>query len=282
LDFTTFYLDDGVLGGTSRAVKLYCIILEKSLADVGLTLSQEKCEIVPAALNGNSIAYGTFNGFKFNAAGNFKLLGAPFGSTAFCSEHTRKRKQKAEQLLKEVAGLQDTQSAMHLLRQCVSFCKLAYSVRIVPPCMHREALQEFTTDVKAAVTEMLDAEVDDRAWGQAKLAIKRSGLGLRAAEDHAAAAFLASVSSVQNLCQSIDSAFDVEDSGGHLQVVNTRQQFRDSILPDAVVDIEGGRQRHKYLSSLIDAKLEKMEVAAAGRRCVPSYPCSPCTEQGLG
>ena len=74
--------------------------------------------------------------------------------------------------------------------------------------------------------------------------------------DHDAAAFLASVSTTQDLCGSIDGAFDVDDAGGHLQLATTRRQFRDSILPDAVADVEGSRHRQKFLSALIDAKLQ--------------------------
>ena len=80
----------------------------------------------------------------FVPSGNFKFLGAPFGTATHCTGHTRKGKQKAEDLLKRIRAMPDAQSAMLLIRQCVSFCKLAYSARTVPPGLHCVALQEFS------------------------------------------------------------------------------------------------------------------------------------------
>ena len=155
-----FNLGDGVLAGSSRAVTPLTVLLEQSLEDVGLSLQREKCEIVLASGNAHQIPSARFDGFKFNCSGNFKLLGAPFRSTDFCTEHTRKRKDKAGALLHEIAGLPDPQSAVHLVRQCVSFHKLAHSVRTVPPCIHQDALKEFTADFRAGTTQVIEAEVE--------------------------------------------------------------------------------------------------------------------------
>ena len=127
MDFAVFYLDDGVLGGSSRAVKDFCLFLEKGFGEVGLNMQRDKCEIVPAARAGHLVDTELFNGFNFNSTGDFKLLGAPFGSAVFCAAHTEKRRAQAEELLKKVSAMQDAQSALHLIRQCVSFSKLVYS-----------------------------------------------------------------------------------------------------------------------------------------------------------
>ena len=94
LDFVAFYLDDGVLGGTSRATLKFCEKLERQLLDVGLTMQRSKCKVIPAAGHCHGIPEGAYGDFDFDAEGNFELLGAPFGSAAFCCGHTRKRKQK--------------------------------------------------------------------------------------------------------------------------------------------------------------------------------------------
>ena len=77
LDFVTFYLDDR-FGGSSRAVRLFCTLLAKGLNDVGLTLQQDKCEIIPSATEGHGVSSDAFADFNFNSTGNFKLLGASF------------------------------------------------------------------------------------------------------------------------------------------------------------------------------------------------------------
>ena len=175
--------------------------MTESLASVGLTMQRDKCEIVPAAGINHGVDLDSFSGFLFNASGNFKLLGAPFGSPLFCAEHTQKRRKKAEELLKKVSAMEDAQSSLHLIRNCVSFCKLVYSARTVPPDLHRSVLLEFSGDLRAALTEVAGASLDERAWEQAKLRSKNGGLGIRGPEDHCSAAYLASLMECKQLCQ---------------------------------------------------------------------------------
>ena len=257
LDFKVFYLDDGVAAGSSRAVRLFCTLLEASFADIGLILQRDKCEIIPAAGINNAIPPTLFQGFVFNVSRNFKLLGAPFGSKEFCEHHTGKRREKAVALLQRVANLQDTQCAMHLVRQCASFCKLAYSIRAVPPSLHENSLKEFSTDMRYALQQMMSSHIDDAGWTQARLGIKAGGLGLRGAHDHAAAAFLSSTMACRNLCASIDQNFDYSDSANDLGLAETRSAFLTQVLPDAVLDLDGSSRSQKFLSRLIDAKIEQ-------------------------
>ena len=45
---------------------------------------------------------------------------------------------KAEELLQKISAMSDVQSALHLVRNCVSFCKLSYSIRTVSPSLHAD------------------------------------------------------------------------------------------------------------------------------------------------
>lgn len=254
LHLTAFFLDDGVVGGSSQAVHRFCELVELGLADIGLKLNQAKCEIIPTAAEHHTCDPMQFADYQFNPTGNFKLLGAPFGSAIFCAEHTRKRAQKAVLLLQKVAALSDTQTALHLTRQCASYCKLAYSMRVVPPVLHGEVLQAFSADIRTALEELLQADAGDRGWAQAKLAIRRGGLGIRGAEDHASAAYIASLQSTMRLCGCIDSAFDTTDTSGHLYQDASLADYASSVLPDAAA---AARQSQKRMSAMIDAKLEQ-------------------------
>lgn len=113
-------------GGSSRAVRDFCLRLEVLLDSAGLSLQPSKCVIVPAAGLANRVPSSAFPAFAFLEAGDFKLLGSPFGSPEFCNLHTRKRAQKAEELLAKVAGMEDVQSALLLTRHCTSFSKLVF------------------------------------------------------------------------------------------------------------------------------------------------------------
>ena len=111
--------------------------------------------------------------------------------------------------------MEECQTGLLLLRACASYCKLAYSARAVPPSLHRAALQSFSADLRNGLEVLAEAELPDTAWAQAQLGILHGGLGLRAAERHAPAAYVASVWSCQHLCARIDPAYQLLEDGGH-------------------------------------------------------------------
>eukprot|EP00973_Karenia_brevis_P053565 7443605-Karenia_brevis.AAC.1 len=88
------------------------------------------------------------------------------------------------------------------------------------------------------------------------MGIKKGGLGLRGAHEHASAAFLASIGMVRSLCQSIDDGFDFCDPLDNLGAEHSRSEFIQRVLPEAAVDLDNGEHSQKYLSGLIDARLE--------------------------
>ena len=49
LDFVAFYLDGGTVAGDAEAVQLFARTFEAEIAALGLSLSESKCEVVPAA-----------------------------------------------------------------------------------------------------------------------------------------------------------------------------------------------------------------------------------------
>jgi len=243
-----------VLGGTSRAVRHFCTTLETRFQDVGLSVQRDKCEIIPCAGSGHNVPPNVFEGFALKADGNFKLLGAPFGTAAFCTAHTQKRHNKAKELLRRLVGMQETQCSLLLLRHCGAFNKLAYSMRTVPVTLHNHALKEFDNEIRAALTTLADADVDQRAWQQAQLGIKRGGLGLRSTQERASSAFLASTSACVVMCRAIDACFDRGDTGNHLCLNDANTDLSARILPDAAIGLDGSRPRQKELSRLVDAK----------------------------
>ena len=64
-------------------------------------------------------------------------------------------------------------------------------------------LQEFDSASREALSRILGGPISDLSWQQAKLPISMGGVGLRAAEDHAAAAFSTSLLSSQPLLRSL-------------------------------------------------------------------------------
>ena len=76
LDIMAFFLDDGVMTGSDRAVAEAVRLLKGHFADVGLEFNEGKCEVI-AACEQHDIARASFPRFDWLEHGNFKLLGAP-------------------------------------------------------------------------------------------------------------------------------------------------------------------------------------------------------------
>ncbi len=245
LDLCVFYLDDGVLAGSSRAVSLFCNLLRAELEDIGLEMSFSKCEVIPAAKDQHSISASLFSGFLWVLSGDFKLLGAPLGSQEFCTEHTGARNLKAEKLLNSIAQLENAQCSYLLAKQCAGFAKLAYSIRTVPPEMHRAALQSFSARLRDALASIAgDVFMEDRCWQLAQLSIRNGGVGIRAVDRHAAAAYLASVLSCSECCRAVDPAFDTSDACGGLRLDSTLLDFNAGILEAARGELRPDNASH--------------------------------------
>ena len=170
LEVCTFFLDDGCLAGSDRAVKTMMGALERNFGSIGLSLEHGKSEIIPAA-GANYLGNVAFENMPVNLSGNFKLLGVPFGAPAFVNAHAAKRAGRAEAVLGELEALDDPQSALHLLRQCDSVCNVVYSMRTTPPDLHREALAGLSRGIREALGAVLHQELDDNSWRLANLGL---------------------------------------------------------------------------------------------------------------
>jgi hypothetical protein len=100
IDLANFYLDDGMVAGSAAAVLHWLTFVEEAFGQVGLELCRSKCIVVPAA--GGDTHSHMFQGMQWNKGGDFKLLGAAFGSIQFCTDHLRKRSTKAKQIMDEL------------------------------------------------------------------------------------------------------------------------------------------------------------------------------------
>ena len=143
LGLRVFYLDDGVLAGAQESVAAAINFLEVELGEIGLSMKRSKCELVPVAGRAHAVDPTIFGRFEFRESGDFKLLGAAFGSSEFCTDLLIKRCVKAKHLLGQIGAMGDAQTALLLTRNCAGFCKVAYSMRTVPPMAHAKALGEF-------------------------------------------------------------------------------------------------------------------------------------------
>jgi len=266
LELVYAYLDDLCLAGDAASVSAALSVLKERCTRIGLRLStgsadgadKDKCEVILTAGEASTVDLGLFpNDFKVTRDRNFELLGGPIGSPSWCNQHTQKRVEKAVQVLQALGEVPDPQVALQLLRRCASFCKLLYSVRVVPSAFHAEALKGFDAQVRACFEQFTCLHPDDEQWSQAALPTNSGGLGLRSAAEHSSAAFLSSRTSCFQLCRELDPNHVFQSSDGvtppperiALNTYNNQVNDNDRVTPELT-----GKLSQKTLSAAIDKR----------------------------
>jgi hypothetical protein len=109
----------------------------------------------------------------------------------------------------------------------------------------------------------LGTAVDDASWRQAQLGTASGGLGLRSADAHAPAAYLASSTCSLELCQKIDPGFSWDDAGlgtvagqHNTCVPATKRVSMD--LPPA--EAEGGLKQSDLSEALDEAQFASLKA----------------------
>ena len=121
---------------------------------------------------------------------------------------------KSTCVLQALGEAPDPQIALKLLRSCASFCKLLYSIRVVPSHVHAQALHGFDAQVRACFEQFTCLHPEGDHWTQATLPTSSGGLGLRSVAQHSNAAFLASRTSCYELCRELDPAHTLQSTDG--------------------------------------------------------------------
>ena len=80
LDYKAFFLDDLTIAGKAPTVKLFLDSLERLLLEIGLEIGRNKTMVIPACSSVQNFTPHDFEGCCWVPDGNFKLLGAAFGS----------------------------------------------------------------------------------------------------------------------------------------------------------------------------------------------------------
>ena len=177
--YQALYLDDGVLAGNRPAVLRAVHIIEEMGPSLGLHiyLQQQRQHLFPTSCE--------------VLASNLDILGAPVGNYLHCSRFITNKCAESKKLLSSlVDGWPFT-----LLRMCGGFCKMVHLTWVTPQSVASDALVSFRKDVRQCFVLCSAIEVSGSAWKQAQLGLRFGGLGLRSLSCHAAAAFIASLSS---------------------------------------------------------------------------------------
>ena len=130
-------------------------------------------------------------------------MGAPIGSEQFESSFIKDKIEKIRTITTALPDLLQPHLEFVLLRSCLALPKILYLLRTTDTSPFPHLLSEFDSITREALSRIAGGPISDQAWDQAKIPVSLGGLGLRAASDHALAAFATSLTSSQHLLHSL-------------------------------------------------------------------------------
>ena len=212
LKMNAWFLDDGAQVGTREELQRVVSLLEREGPPRGLHLSttstvrppdSPKTTVwCPTSHDCDSADNLLTSVTKVTEPGTI-LLGAPLGSESFIKEVLMKRVEKVQRITSMLHHLEDPHTESVLLRSCLALPKLLFSLRTVETTSHKEVLEEYDRVTREGISRIIGVPLTDHQWLQANLPVSMGGLGLRAAEDHAPAAFASSYLTSQPLLRSL-------------------------------------------------------------------------------
>eukprot|EP00731_Ephydatia_muelleri_P037266 Em0431g2a len=230
--FNKWYLDDGVLAGTSLSVRAALDVISSLGPSLGLYINFAKCEVFGKA---ELSAFPSEITKRYHTP-QLEILGAPIGNEEFCNNFVINKQSSVSFLLQQLQGLENPQLALALLRKCAAFCKMTHISRVTPPTLIKSSLSEFDDSIHHCFTECLALNLSPQSsgWKQACLSLSRGGLGLRSVAVHSTAAYLGSVSSSS---PDLASSHYVIDA---LNLFNLQVSAEDTSQPPPIASVGAG------------------------------------------
>lgn len=198
-----WYLDDGTIIGPRDEVKEIYDHLSTHGTQYGLILNPAKCEVYWPS---GDQSFSEFPPTITRLRDGVSLLGSPvYGSKSFASNTVLHQVQQIGLLQSSITELNDPQIELHLLRSCLSVCKVNHLLRTVPLSDMSDPLLIFDVNLRATLSKIIHGSVPGPSWTQATLPLRLGGLGLREASPSAHLAFKASCSLSKQLVHDLTS-----------------------------------------------------------------------------
>ena len=126
-----WYLDDGTIVGSRPAVLELLHHSESLGPSFGLFLNKKKCELFWPA---GDQSFSDFPSEICRPSTGLDLLGSPvWGSEDFYNSYFASKVDRTLHFHSLLSFLEDPQCEFHLLRSCLSICKISHLLRTVPP-----------------------------------------------------------------------------------------------------------------------------------------------------
>ena len=170
--WSRWYLDDGTLCGQTSAVEAMFVNLVQKSPHYGLKVNVSKCKQWGPTPSHTALAP------RVPWDSGVKVLGVPVGSPSFVQDYSRKVIAKLQDCFERLKLLGCAFSAFHILRSCLSACKVIFLLRSLPFDLALALATEAQAKMRSALQDILDTALDETQWALARLPIRRGGLGI--------------------------------------------------------------------------------------------------------
>ena len=198
LHLQLWYLDDGTIIGSQASVAAFFNQLRNNGDKYGLILNHSKCKLFWPCGDPE------FPEFSSGCLG--MKAGVNFGVPLCGWYHLHSRHSERVWIVSQLQGLvlsfDDPQVELHLIRSCLSVCKINHLLRTVSSEIIEKQLDVFDDGLRSALSSIVKAPVSEYVWLQANLPYRLGGLGLRGAKRSTSAAFCSSIIQTKFLADS--------------------------------------------------------------------------------
>ena len=159
-----WYLDDGTIIGSRPAVLELLHHIETLGPSFGLFLNKKKCELYWPA---GDQSFSDFPSEIRRPSAGLDLLGSPvWGSEDFYNSYFASKVDRTSHLHSLLSSLEDPQCELHLLRSCLSICKISHLLRTVPPdkVVHQLHAFDDAYGLRRSLERILCCSVCERSW----------------------------------------------------------------------------------------------------------------------
>ena len=181
-----WYLDDGTLCGKTTAVESMFGSLVLRSPEIGLVVNISKCKQWGPVFSGSAVAPNV----PWEAG--VKVLGVPIGSDTFTQSEIARKLSKLDHCFSRLKLLDCSFSAFHILRSCLSACKVMFLLRTLPFHIAESLSLETQNKIRSAFGEILGIPIDPIQWSLTCLPARRGGLGMLDPQDAVAPAHISS------------------------------------------------------------------------------------------
>lgn len=189
--YQKWYMDDGGIVVSPELLQSVWDLLASQGPAVGLHLNPAKCEwtwLDPLCSKASPLP-----GVPLTELDRIHMLGVPLGSDVNVSAFVEdKLIGRAKGVMEKLAGFEDTQSALFLLRLSFASVRAVHFMRTTPLASWPRQAEDFDNLVRATAEQILGCTFSLATYEQACLSPSVGGLGLRRVSVHADAAFAAS------------------------------------------------------------------------------------------